>query len=72
MISRYRKRISIPTLRRAMDRIDARAARVHRQVPRVDCDKLTGDRLGEPSERALSTRGVRTGRGCARYPAHPL
>jgi magnesium chelatase family protein len=45
MISRYQKRISIPTLRRTMDRID-----IHCEVPRVDYDKLTSDRLGEPSE----------------------
>ena len=40
MISRYRKRISGPLL----DRID-----IHIEVPRVDYDKLTDDRLGEPS-----------------------
>jgi magnesium chelatase family protein len=45
MISRYQKRISIPMLHRAMDRID-----IHAEVPRVDYDKLTSDRLGEPSE----------------------
>jgi magnesium chelatase family protein len=45
MISRYQKRISIPTLRRAVDRID-----IHVEVPRVDYDKLTSGRLGEPSE----------------------
>jgi len=41
MISRYQKRISGPM----MDRID-----IHVEVPRVDYDKLTSDRLGEPSE----------------------
>jgi magnesium chelatase family protein len=40
-ISRYQKRISGPLL----DRID-----IHIEVPRVDVDKLTADRLGEPSE----------------------
>ena len=40
-ISRYQKRISGPLL----DRID-----IHVQVPRVDYDKLTDKRLGEPSE----------------------
>jgi magnesium chelatase family protein len=40
MITRYRKRISGPLL----DRID-----IHVEVPRVDYDKLTDDRLGEPS-----------------------
>ncbi len=40
MISRYQKRISGPLL----DRID-----IHVEVPRVEYDKLTDDRLGEPS-----------------------
>ena len=40
MISRYQKRISGPLL----DRID-----IHVDVPRVNYDKLTSDRLGEPS-----------------------
>jgi magnesium chelatase family protein len=40
-ISRYQKRISGPLL----DRID-----IHVEVPRVDVDKLTADRLGERSE----------------------
>ena len=42
MITRYRKRISGPLL----DRID-----IHVEVPRVEYDKLTDDRLGEPSAR---------------------
>jgi len=37
---RYQKRISGP-----LDRID-----IHIEVPRVDCEKLSGDRLGEKSE----------------------
>jgi len=45
-ISRYQKRISGPLL----DRID-----IHIEVPRVDYDKLTDDRLGEPSQ-AIQTR----------------
>jgi len=40
-VSRYQKRISGPLL----DRID-----LHVDVPRVDYDKLTSERLGEPSE----------------------
>jgi magnesium chelatase family protein len=40
MVSRYQKRISGPLL----DRID-----IHVEVPRVDYEKLTADRLGEPS-----------------------
>ena len=39
-ITRYQKRISGPLL----DRID-----IHIEVPRVDYDKLSDDRLGEPS-----------------------
>ncbi len=40
MVSRYQKRISGPLL----DRFD-----IHIEVPRVDYEKLSGDRLGEPS-----------------------
>lgn len=40
MVTRYQKRISGPLL----DRID-----IHAEVPRVDFEKLTDDRLGEPS-----------------------
>jgi len=46
MVSRYQKRISGPLL----DRID-----IHVEVPRVDYDKLSDDRLGEPS-RAVRAR----------------
>jgi len=40
MVTRYRKRISGPLL----DRID-----IHVEVPRVEYEKLTSERLGEPS-----------------------
>jgi magnesium chelatase family protein len=40
IVTRYQKRISGPLL----DRID-----IHIEVPRVDYDKLSDDRLGEPS-----------------------
>jgi len=40
MVSRYQKRISGPLL----DRIG-----IHVEVPRVDYEKLSSDRLGEPS-----------------------
>jgi len=40
-ITKYQKRISGPM----MDRID-----IHIEVPRVDFEKLSGSRLGEPSE----------------------
>jgi magnesium chelatase family protein len=41
IVSRYQKRLSGPLL----DRID-----IHIDVPRVEYDKLTDDRLGEPSQ----------------------
>jgi magnesium chelatase family protein len=40
IVSKYQKRVSGPL----MDRID-----IHVEVPRVDYEKLSGDRLGEPS-----------------------
>ncbi len=40
-MTKYQKRISVPLL----DRID-----IHIEVPRVDYEKLSGDRLGESSE----------------------
>jgi magnesium chelatase family protein len=41
MVTKYQKRISGPLL----DRID-----IHIEVPRVDYEKLSGDRMGEKSE----------------------
>src|SRR5512144_2476247 len=41
LVTKYQKRISGPLL----DRID-----IHIEVPRVDYEKLSGDRIGEPSE----------------------
>src|SRR6185436_9517806 len=41
MVTKYQKRISDPLL----DRID-----IHIEVPRVDYEKLSGDRVGESSE----------------------
>ena len=41
MVTKYQKRISGPLL----DRID-----IHIEVPRVDYEKLSGDRVGEPSD----------------------
>ena len=55
MVSRYQKRLSGPLL----DRID-----IHVEVPRVQYEKLTDDRLGEPSAaiRARVERARRTQR----------
>jgi magnesium chelatase family protein len=51
MVTKYQKRISGPLL----DRID-----IHIEVPRVDYEKLSGNRLGETSE-SIRTR-VQTAR----------
>jgi magnesium chelatase family protein len=51
MVTKYQKRISGPLL----DRID-----IHIEVPRVDYEKLSGDRIGESSE-AIRSR-VQTAR----------
>ena len=48
MVSRYQKRISGPLL----DRID-----IHIEVPRVEYEKLSDERLGEASPRRPSRRG---------------
>jgi len=53
MVQRYQKRISGPLI----DRFD-----IHIEVPRVDYEKLTSGRLGEPTEqvraRAEAARAV--------------
>ena len=53
MVTRYQKRISGPLL----DRID-----IHSEVPRVEYERLSDDRLGEPSaairERVEAARGT--------------
>ena len=57
MVTKYQKRISGPLL----DRID-----IHIEVPRVDYEKLSGDRLGETSEsirkRVQMARDIQTQR----------
>jgi magnesium chelatase family protein len=57
LVTRYQKRISGPLL----DRID-----IHVEVPRVQYEKLSSDRLGEPSqrvrERVLAARQCQTAR----------
>jgi len=60
MITRYQNKISGPLL----DRID-----IHIEVPRVDYDKLTDDRRGEPSK--LVRQRVQHARECqlARFAA---
>ena len=57
MVSRYQKRVSGPL----MDRID-----IHVEVPAVKYEKLSDDRLGEPSA------AVRAGRSRARDPTQAL
>jgi magnesium chelatase family protein len=56
IVTRYQKRISGPLL----DRID-----IHVEVPRVDFDKLTDERLGEPSS-AVRAR-VEAARKCQHH-----
>ena len=57
VVTKYQKRISGPML----DRID-----IHIEVPRVDYEKLSGDRLGETSEtirkRVQATRNIQLAR----------
>ncbi len=59
MVTKYQKRISGPLL----DRID-----IHVEVPRVEYQKLTDDRLGEPSEvirgRVEAARDIQRRRFC--------
>jgi magnesium chelatase family protein len=56
-VTKYQKRISGPLL----DRID-----IHIEVPRVDYEKLSGDRIGESSEsiraRVQAARDIQTKR----------
>ncbi len=62
VVTKYQKRISGPLL----DRID-----IHIEVPRVDYEKLSGDRMGEPSEciraRVQSARNLQR----TRFTNHP-
>jgi magnesium chelatase family protein len=57
VVTKYQKRISGPLL----DRID-----IHIEVPRVDYDKLSGQRMGEPSDairkRVQAARNIQLGR----------
>jgi magnesium chelatase family protein len=57
VVTKYQKRISGPIL----DRID-----IHIEVPRVDYEKLSGDRMGETSEcirtRVQAARDIQTKR----------
>src|SRR4029453_15519493 len=57
LVTKYQKRISGPLL----DRID-----IHIEVPRVNYEKLSADRVGEPSEciraRVQAARDIQTGR----------
>jgi len=58
MVSRYQKRISGPLL----DRID-----IHIEVPRVEYEKLSDDRLGEPSAAIRKRVEVARARQAARF-----
>ena len=64
VVTKYQKRISGPML----DRID-----IHIEVPRVDYEKLSGDRLGESSEairaRVQSARNIQLARFAHSQPA---
>jgi magnesium chelatase family protein len=57
LVTKYQRQISGPLL----DRID-----IHIEVPRVDYEKLSGDRVGEPSEcirtRVQAARDIQTKR----------
>jgi magnesium chelatase family protein len=63
MVSRYQKRISGPLL----DRID-----IHVEVPRVDYEKLSSDRLGEPSKDVRVRVEAARERQRARFEGTPL
>ena len=58
MVSRYQKRISGPLL----DRID-----IHIEVPRVEYEKLSDDRLGEPSAAVRAQVEAARARQAARF-----
>ena len=61
MVSRYQKRISGPLL----DRID-----IHIEVPRVEYEKLSDDRLGEPSANVQARVEAARERQRARFGEH--
>ena len=67
LVAKYQKRISGPL----MDRID-----IHIEVPRVDYEKLIGDRLGETSEgiraRVQAARDKQRGRSSKLDSKHPI
>ena len=62
-ITRYQKRISGPL----MDRID-----IHIQVPRVEYEKLSDDRVGEPSETVRARVEAARDRQAARFEGSPI
>jgi predicted ATPase with chaperone activity len=66
-VTKYQKRISGPLL----DRID-----IHIEVPRVDYEKLSGDRLGETSEamraRVQAARDIQSVRFSKLDAKHPI
>jgi magnesium chelatase family protein len=62
-VTRYQKRISGPLL----DRID-----IHVEVPRVEFEKLTDDRLGEPSETIRARVEAARNRQRKRFDGTPL
>ena len=63
MVTRYQKRISGPLL----DRID-----IHVEVPSVDYEKLSSDRLGEPSSAVRARVEAARKRQRARFEGTPL
>ena len=67
MVTKYQKRISGPLL----DRID-----IHIEVPRVDYEKLSGDRMGETSEairaRVQAARDIQRSRFSKIDSKHPI
>jgi magnesium chelatase family protein len=67
VVTKYQKRISGPLL----DRID-----IHVEVPRVDYEKLSGDRMGESSElirlRVQAARDIQRARFLTLDSKHPI